>query len=413
MSRSLLLLLQLGILCSLPAQNYYLPLDSLVDNASAWENLVEAGASLDYNANTIYNELTYAVWSGQFLDRDLRQRSLDAMRSRNSVGFDQSFHLSWTGALGLWGRHHWRPLIKAAHHDMMGTRFTSDVFELAFFGNAGFEGERADLGPSAHSHVRYQSLGAGILDDRSGSFVRLDLLLGQSVEQADIRWAGIYTAEDGRVIRATLLGEYQLSDTAGSEFGRNNGMGVSFSGRWNTVLKGLGSTTLSIGLEDFGLIRWNEHSVALSKDTVIEFLGWDVANILDLDNVLIGEDQLIDTLGLRYTPGAFTSYAPLVLTLSLEKQLAPGWRGGLEVMQRYLPGFIPQVTAFASRRLGTRSLLGANLSYGGFGDLRLGLSGRMRLGDRVWIHLSTPNLPGFLLGTTRGYGMQGGLMVGF
>lgn len=406
----------LGVLCSathVRAQVDHLHVDSMVDRGHDWKNRIEISASLDYNANSLYNELTYAIWNGEFLDRDLRQRSLDAMKERNSVGFDRSFRISWVGAKGILGLPDWRPLVSAADHDIMGTRFTPDVYELTFFGNAGFEGQRADLGPSAHTHVRYLSVGTGISHGPSGSFVRLDLLQGRSLEQVNIRWAGVYTAEDGRVIRATVLGEYHLSDTAGSEFGRNNGMGAAISGGWNKVLPRTGATTLSVALEDLGFIQWNDNSLRLSKDTVIEFLGWDVANILDLDNVIIGEEQLIDTLGLRYDPGSFTTLTPFLVTVSVQKPLASGWSAGAEVRQRYLPGFIPQVTVFTSRRFGTRSLLGANLSYGGFGSLRFGVAGRMRFGDRVWFSLATPNLTGFLLGTTRGYGVQGGLTVGF
>jgi hypothetical protein len=66
-----------------------------------------------------------------------------------------------------------------------------------------------------------------------------------------------------------------------------------------------------------------------------------------------------------------------------------------------------------SKRIGGRAELATCLSYGGFGALRWGLSGRLRAGKQVVITLASPHVPGFISQTTRGMGVMAGVAVGF
>ncbi|MEO8591437.1 MAG: DUF5723 family protein [Flavobacteriales bacterium] len=408
----------LAVICRVAVFSQFpsLPVDSLVDQPGRWANRISAEGSFAYNANSLYNELPWALYQGGFIDRDLRQRSMDAVASkqRNTAGHIITARVTWTGRDCFLDHRHWRPLVSVAHHEQVGLRFTDDLYEVTFFGNAGFEGERADLGPSANTQIRYQTIGAGIQDDRSGSYARLDLVNGQSISAADVEWAGVYTGTDGRVLRASILGDFYQSDTAGSDFGRSNGIGLALSGRWATVLRRTHRPIdLAFEVQDLGFTSWNGNAVRIEKDTVIEYEGFEVANIFDLDEVLLGEQQLRDTFGLQYRTGAFTRLLPFMASASASMKLGRNWRGTAILDQRYLPGYVPQVTVTGSRRCGSHALLGASLSYGGFGGLRIGLASRFRIAQRVLVSVGTPHVPGFFLGTTRGAGISFGVSVGF
>ncbi len=416
MSRSFVALW--GALCSgiLAAQFPALPMDSVVDKPGRWANSIAITGWFDYNANSLYNELPWALYQGGFIERDLRQRSMDALgtKPRNTAGYVFGSRVTWTGRDCFLEHPRWRPIISVAHTEQMGTRFTDDLYQVTFFGNAAFEGERADLGPSAFTQVRYQTIGAGIQDSRSGSYARIDVVNGQSISKVDAEWAGLFTGTDGRVLRASILGDFYQSDTAGSEFGRSNGLGMAVSGRWATVIKRTAHPIdLAFELQDFGFVRWNGNATRIEKDTVIAFEGFDVANIFDLDQVLLGEEQLLDTFGLRYRTGGFTSLLPFQVSASASMRLSHGWTGSFVLDQRYLPGYVPQITLSGSHRCGKGALVGASLSYGGFGGLRIGLASRIRVCERVAVNIGTPNVPGFLLGATRGAGLSFGASVGF
>lgn len=413
MSRRLLAAVPVCCTLIVQAQTTWLPADPHIDAAEAQRHVIRLESTADYNANSVYNELPYALWQGGFIDRDLRQRTADELKDRNSAGYALTGRLSWTGPDSLFGHARWRPLVSLAHHSVSGVTFTEDLYALTFFGNAAYAGEQAVLGPSEYVQMQYQTAGFGIRDSRSRSFLRVDMVVGQSLAQANVDWASLNTAVDGRQLRTTVLAEYLASDTAGSAFGRNNGLGAALSGRWEGPLRKGGRLRLNFTLEDLGFVQWNANSVRLEKDTAFTFEGMEVVDLFDLDGVLIGGDQLLDTFNLRYSTGSFTTLLPFRAAVGAELALDSLWSATFTVEQRYLPGYVPQVTAQAVRKLGTTTLLGASLSYGGFGGLRVGLSSRFRLGEHVLMELGVPHVPGFLLGGTRGLGGMAAVTVGF
>ncbi len=374
-----------------------------------FKNVVAIEASFDYNANSIRNELPIALWKGAYLDRDLRDRSRESLRERNSVGYVLGARATWWGATA---ENKWRTLVSVAHHEQVGIRFTRDLYAVTFFGNAGYEGRRADLGPSATTSIRYQTIGIGQVHMKSGSYWRWDLVAGQSYEDLDVRWASLYTGTDGRVLRAAILADHYRSDTSSSNFGSVHGLGVAVSGRLETRLgRNNDDVRFSIEAQDLGLVNW--FGQALLKDTVIEYTGIGVENILELDNVVIGEDQLLDTFGLRYDNITFTRPLPFFLKAALRAPLGDGWFGSVSVDQRYLPGYVPQLTFMGERRVCMRTEASASLSFGGFGGLRLGVGLRYAMGARTLLHLSSPHLPGFFSGAAKSAGVMFGATVGF
>lgn len=415
MSRTSVFLLTACMALNGMAQLLPLPSDNSVDLNRGWGHVVSVQGMFDYNANSVYNELPLAIRRGGYLGTDLRERSRNALHAgRNAAGNIIEGRINWTGPACFEALPEWRPVASIAHHDVRATRFTEDQYTLAFFGNAEFENEQAILAPSAYEEVRYQTIGAGLQHAASGSYVRLDLVRGQAYAAADVKWASLSTGEDGRTLRTTFLGDYYASDTAGGGFDRTNGLGIAASARWNTKSgPGEHAVDLGLALEDFGFVVWDANSVRIQQDTLFTYRGWEVENIFALDNVNIGEDELLDTLGLRYETGAFTRLLPFRASIDASIQLGGSWRLGMGMEQRNLPGFVPQVTMMGSRRIGTRTLLAATASYGGSGALRVGLAAKRRFGKRVLAELSTPHVPGFFTGRTRGLGLMAGIGFAF
>ncbi|MGV3636583.1 MAG: hypothetical protein ACO1NQ_02945 [Flavobacteriales bacterium] len=390
-----------------------LPFDARVDINPGFRNTFALSGLFDYNANTVDNAFPLAILQGGFVQRDLRQRASEGLKERgNSAGFVLGGRVQWTGA-ACWTQHpNWRPIISVAHHEQSGLSFTADQFDLTFFGNSNFQERTAVLAPSAYHQIRYQTVGAGVLDQTSGSYVRLDVFRGQSMARADVRWASLFTGADGRVLRSALLGDYVASDTAGSGFDRTNGLGAGLSARWAFTARRGPGIRYGLAVEDLGLIVWNKNSVQVDKDTLIRYQGWQVQNLFALDAVLVNEQAVVDTFGLGYRSGRVAQLTPFRLSADLSLPLNDRHRLVVLVEHRHLPGFIPQLTAQVSRVLGTRTMLGASLGYGGFGGVRLGASAKRRIGEHVLITLSTTQLPGLLTTRVKGIGMLVGVSVG-
>lgn len=390
-----------------------LPFDARVDLNPGFRNTLALSGLFDYNANTVRNEFPLALLRGGFLERDLRSSVSDRLKEKgNTAGFVLAGRLQWTGA-ACWSKHPgWRPIVSVAHHEQSGLSFTADQFDLTFFGNSGFQERTAVLAPSAYQQIRYQTVGGGVLDQRSGSFVRLDVVRGQSMAHAEVRWATLFTGADGRVLRSALLGDYVASDTAGSGFDRTNGLGGALSARWVFTPRWNEAIRFGVGVEDLGLIVWNKNSVKVEKDTLIRFVGWQVENLFALDAVLVNEQAVLDTFGLGYRAGRITRLTPFRLSADLSLPLNDRDRLDVLVEHRHLPGFIPQLSVQGSRLLGLRTMVGATVSYGGFGGLRVGVAAKRRIGEHVLVSLSTPQFVGLVTTRVSGIGMFVGVSIG-
>lgn len=305
-------------------------------------------------------------------------------------------------------------MVSVAYNNLVGLRYTQDLYSLTFFGNADYADRTAVLGGSGVESITYQTIGFGVRDARSMRFARLELLKGQSLSVADLRTADLHTASDGLFVRADIAGEYLRSDTAGSDFADMNGWGVALSGRWERTLKS-GHTRVVLGAEvqDLGFMRWGSGSQRLVKDTLINYEGFDVAGLLDMDAVVIGEDQLLDTLGLRTRPGTFTRLSPFRAALTASIHLGTRWHAGVVLEQRNLIGRVPQASFTLACRLGERGMFAAGLTEGGAGSTRLHAGGRIPFGGRILLDIHATHVPGYFMDTANAAGVTAMLTVGF
>lgn len=415
MSRAIGVLLLLSGALGGQAQHLSVLRDHRVDLNTDSSHVVLLEAQADYNANTVYNELPLAILNGGFLERTLRQRTADALSAAdNTLGYILEGRSEYRGKPCAKYLRGWRPLVSVAYHDLASARFTEDQYKVAFFGNAAYQGTTAVLAPTAFEQIRYQTIGTGVMHNASGSFVRVDLVRGQSFVALDIPEATLFTGEDGELLRTTLVGNYWASDTSGSSLQRHSGLGVALSGRWQHRWNvGERAWTVNAGVDDLGFVVWNSNTVGIRKDTLFTYNGWNVPNLFALDDVLINENVALDTFGLRYAKGEEQRLLPFRASASLHTSLSTGWLFGLAVEQRYLPGYVPQASVLASKLIGQRTVLGGTVTYGGFGTWRVGLAAQRRFGEHVTVHLSTPQAPGWVSGKMRGLGLLCGVGISF
>ncbi len=399
---------------NLHAQWPVLPADSAVDLTTRWNHWIHAEGALDLHSGTIDNGLAMGLWQGGMLDRDLRARQSARMDDRNAAGYLLHARLTWTGAPGLLGWEHWRPLISVAHREVLGARFPRDLFELAFFGNAPHVERTMHAGPAAHLRMNYQSVGWGVRSARSASFVRIDVVKGQSFSASDVVRADLFTAADGRRIDLGIQGELVQSDTAGSDLGRFNGMGAALAGLWaGSGAWGDRRVEWHVGVNDLGVVKWTDRSLHLSKDTAITYEGFAVANVLALDDVFINEDRLMDTLGLHQRSGDHLTLLPFHARASGAVHWNSSWTVALAADLVHLPGYAPQFTLSGARTLGERAQVGVSAVQGGFGGVRVGAAVRMRVGQHLLIDLATPSLIGLVSERAHGYGARLGITYGW
>lgn len=356
-----------------------------------------------YDSDVLSNEFIGALYNGGMIDRALRGTVADDLRSSNRGGLvatadawyawrDTLRQRPWTWRLGL------------AHRTMLGIRFAPDAYRVAFFGNAAFENDIAELGPSAFTQLSYQRIAFG--GGRPGVWhLQLGLVNGMRLDAADIPKADLYTANDGEFLEVDLQGRYWRTDTATAPGVAHQGLGLSLSGEWTFLRWGKGDRNkVTVTVDDLGFIAWNAQSLHHRSDQTVHYDGIHVDDILDLDGLVIGRQELQDTLGLSFEKAAFLRPLPGRVTLSA------AWGPGVELKRyeavvdwRYLPGYLPWACVVRRFRLMHPGFVPElQMSYGGFGSLRVGTGFTSTIGRHCMLRLQLPNLVGLVDRTASG-----------
>ncbi len=363
-----------------------------------------------YDSNALRNDLVDALYQGETLGRDLRQRSRDDLKGENRAGQDLAMRIDYAwgdSALGMPG---WRHVVSVAHRDVLGLRFTDDAYITTFYGNAEYEGGIAALGPSAQEHQRYQTFGFGVEDVARGRMVRLDVVNGQYLGALRLERADLYTAVDGQFLEADLQGEWYASDTAGASFGGSNGVGAAISARWSF---GAERVRVTLEAEDVGFVLWNKASRQVQQDGPVRYDGLFVDNILDLDAIIVGEDQVLDTLGLAPAYGSYLRPLPARITAALHTGMHRRVEPALVTIdQLVVPGYVPRITVAKALPLSSHWQGVGSLSHGGFGGFRVGL------GVSAWwpwgaLLVDVPNVIGTVSPGAKGRALSLGLVAWF
>ncbi len=375
--------------------------------------VVRVDASGQYDSNALRNDLVSALWKGGEVSREVREASRDELKGDNRAGYDLHFALSVRYGESFLGSKRLRPVIGLGHRDVLGMRFTDAVYDLTFFGNAGYEGDAAIIAPTRVEEQRYQQLSFGFERIDRADHLHLALVNGQYLNAVRLDRGYLYTAPDGRYIDADLQGSWHTSDTAGQAMGRSNGLGLALSG--GIELRSA-RFAFKLSAEDVGFIVWNSASQQLHQDGVIHYDGLYVDDIIDLDGTILGDAQLRDTLGLNTTAGSFTRFLPA----RFRAGVAPFQRGAkarrrpdLLVLEHVMvPGYLPHLVYTRSINLSRAWSGHASLGWGGFGGVRVGVGAWC---EAPWgqLRMEVPNVIGMFSGAAKGRAIQVGLDIAF
>lgn len=362
-----------------------------------------------HDASSIRNEMVAALWRGGDISREVRERSANNGGGTERAGYILEAGLSLSWGKRFLGSDRLRPRVALAWHDVLGLRYSDDLYHLTFFGNGDMENGTATLAPSAFEKIRYQTIGFGLEWERSGSFLMLHLVNGQDLSSARIRKADLYTAMDGRYLSLELDGGHARSADDGTNAWRSRGIGAAISFRWTKAfMAGRHSMRATLGGDDLGLTVWNNRSLSVRRDTSILYEGIRLTDVLELDNVLIDREAIQDTLGLGFKRGSFVRPLPGRVYGSLALYGAHRMRYQAEVVMRHLPGYLPHAILSATR-MNDRAWYRAELSYGAFGGLRGGLVAGWRPCDGFWLELGLRNLTGLMGGRMQGQALTLGV----
>jgi hypothetical protein len=391
------------------AQDFFL-LDS-VHKALEGRGFVRLEADYEYGSTTIHNDLMLGLIQAEFISRETRMRSSDAIDGSGVAGQSMGIDLCYMLHDSLFGRNHLRSQLHIGHRDMIGVSFDKELFDIAFFGNKQFEDVPVNVAPSAGEQQTFQKVGWGIVDERTLSSASISFVRGQRLQHIDLEKAVLLTTTDGRRIDAEIQGKYMLSDTADGPAAAFNGAGAAIDIAINRPVNWLKSGWLSIQIADAGFVSWNKNTLSLDKDTSYSYDGILVENLFDLDGLVLGENAIRDTLGLNFEKGTKTRLMPFLASIGLSTAVSDRIHLEVSGQYRYLKGYTPQVRLNSHYQLGPFSRGSLLITYGGFTGLRAGIGYEALIAERLFVRAAIPNIPGPLSDSAKG--MEGRFGVGY
>ncbi len=343
----------------------------IVQNPGTGKFLVGIYGDAEYSSNAVTSAFAANFIQGSFLNDALKQQVSSNLQSTNRLGYSLNY-----GAIGVLyndtikNKRVFNFFLALRHKDYLNITFPTDVFKVAFYGNASYAGKTAMLSPFNLNSISYQQLEIGTVCTNFAGKAQLgfglSFLSGQQLQNINVRSGSLYTDPLGQYLQ---LGSDVMYNASDSTPGHNylNGYGASLDIYFRAPYKiGKKDGLVTVCVTDLGFINWNSHSLSYNKDTTYTYNGITINSLNDLQNAAIN-NLTKDSLQNKYFPLSKKSfYTTIPTTLSINSNTNLG-KMRLELGFWYL---------FNSNSVGYFYVQGdKNFSHGWFADLQLGYGG--------------------------------------
>ena len=349
-----------------------------------------------YQGNAIRNDFSNALLFGGHITDEMKDASMKnaASRSRNRYGGNFSSQLEYRNYdVNLFGKSEWGFLVQAGYETFIGTQYTKDAFSLIFKGNAHVDNNLANLSDIRFEQMTFQKIGFGIVDKKSRSSIAVNLINGQSFNKLNLENGEYRQSDNTDSISLLLKGNYSAS--TGNSF--SNGLGVAFDAEfrleipWMKVKK----AWIQLKAQNIGVVFFNKSSQTYAVDTMYRYSGFKMNQLLDGGVFGGGEFNLMDSLNINPTSGSQAVWLPGFIQLAKIVDRANPAKlqsfFGLNVYTNIT--YLPQVFVGMHYQPIPAVAVGAQLSYGGFGELRGGFYADFKM-KNAYIGIGTQDVYG-------------------
>ncbi len=286
--------------------------------------------------------------------------------------------------------------------------FSKDAYDLMFFGNQAFEGGSAKLNVEME-RWHYQKLEMGIYEKELGFYAGLGLFKGSDWQSISTESSKFYTDAGGTSLDLSLHANAQFSDSSKTGLRATNGLGLGL--QLGYIFKNSDKqSVLQVSVEDLGVMYWNNKSRSLSKDTLYNFQGFDLDDLL---NGNLNFSNVDDTLNLSSNEEASLKALPFMI--SVRKLPAFEDNHNLAVTYglnyRYKFHTRPEMYAGLVYRPSETALISAAAAYGGYYGMHMKFDVNMFLSEEVSLAISSKAVVNSILNAGRGKSINLNLLI--
>jgi len=379
--------------------------DSL--GTSGYKAYINVSGDFYVNSNSVTNKfinnLAYQRIGIEDPDKD---RESNRLKKNNRLGADANAAIQAT-----FKKNQLAYTIGFGQRVFLGARFSNDLFELAFRGNAPYAGKNVALSKTAVTYFDYKNIFVGIQKTSKNNKVTTGataaFLIGGNYQHAKLNSTTLFTEQTGEYI--DLNGDILYSKTGADSSKKSHGKGVGvnlfFSIKQN-------KNRLNIEVRDLGFSSW-KNVKTYSGDSTYRYEGLLIDELLTPGSSISASvklDSIADYVGIDRSVKNTTVFLPTVFHVNY--MISPNKRFTRTVGVRYMaaPGYIPRFYIREADFLGKGFTLTNTFSYGGYGRLDYELGVMKKIKDGFII---SANLFAFeylvMPGKSSGHGLNFGL----
>ncbi len=327
-----------------------------------------------YHATSIKNELSGKFLFGGYIDKQIKDRTLNAHNEPNRIGGGTRLKTTYYNAdQPLFSKEHLGWQISVGQNSHFSGSYKTDLFQLLMYGNVSFNEEQANFSNTYLSYTNFWTVGFGLHNKKTKSFVTFNLILPTNDMQIDVSRATLQKQQDQEALSLNMLSEVELLKSYPFFKGAGIALDFDYFVPFSTPLGGGKdfSGTFKISARNIGGYFLNKVE-SYSVDNTLMFEGLSLDQLQE-ESENIGK-VLRDTLGaelnsgsrLRWSPG-FIQAGKIVESFSNSKlQSFFGIR-----MYTNL-NYQPLIYLGGDYRPMENLSFGLQGSYGGYGDFRVG-----------------------------------------
>jgi hypothetical protein len=371
-----------------------------------------------YNSNAIHNNFLSSFYKGGFIDSLSKTRVSNKLNTKNNLGaeisFNAMYYLHNSIAMGNAKRAF---CINTGYFEYYNTTFSENLFSLIFFGNKQFAGNNISLALFNYQKISGQKIGFGIYNKNSFSSVCINFYNLSSYQNYNVNRANFFTEANGQYITLNINEQITITDTNRRNIFSNNGWGLGTDIVLNLNTGKNRSATIddafTINIENFGFAVLNSNTLHQAADTTINYSGFQVNNILNINNLL--PVNLTDTLKLNYTKASKNILLPFTVTIGKipSRYTTNRIESFYGIRYRYASNYKPLFYAGVFIKVNPKFHTSVNLQTGGYGNFNLAMQINYNPLKNFWVSVGCSNLSGTLSGNLNGKAINGNIYVAF
>lgn len=369
---------------------------TLQNDTSKYSWLCTAESNFFVGSASLTNGFINTLYLGGFIDNEMKSQQYDRLSEKNVVG----------AAAGMRFGGQWRDKNKPITHFTWADRrlifngsFPPDALRLAMDGNQQFKGETAYADRTRFDYFSFTTFGYGqersVFNNRIQIQWNTGLILGHQYSSIQLDKARIHTDNLGLFVDMDIEGTFRTSDTAAKKLTDINGTGITtglrLSGNWGSKTK----FGWWAGLQDAGIISWNNKGYVYSVDTSYTFTGILLPNdFLNSENVI--ETPAADSFYTISSGSTYTGVLPLNVSGGLQACFSNGWYNAVQINWWSVNPGQPMIRIHSGwmNTSGTFSAL-SGISYGGYAGLQIPLSLRFTILKKITTGIHCDNIMAF------------------